>query len=66
MAVTQDGLSASSRKIIINEVLERLKTEIRFRKHRMTYEEIIFHQARALAHYLTGRKKTYNPFVGRY
>lgn len=66
LSVTQDRLSTSSRKIIINEVLERLKTEIRFRKHRMSYEDIIFHQSKALAHYLTGKKKIYNPFVGRY
>ncbi|NOZ68770.1 MAG: CRISPR-associated endonuclease Cas1 [Deferribacteres bacterium] len=66
MRLSQGELSSSTKKIIINEILGRLKTETRFRKHRMSIETIIFHQAKALADYLAGKKRMYNPFVGRY
>ncbi|RMD57334.1 MAG: CRISPR-associated endonuclease Cas1, partial [Nitrospirae bacterium] len=62
-----DGyLTTSSKQTIIREILERLKTETRFRRHRMTYEDIIFHQAKSLSAYLIGKKRSYKPFVWRY
>ncbi len=64
--LTKGYLSTSAKQIIIDEILKRLKTETRFRKHRMTFEEIIFHQAKALSDYLNDRKNIYNPFVWSY
>ncbi len=66
LRLSQGELSSSTKKVIINGVLGRLKSETRFRKHKMSPEGIIFHQAKALADYLADRKRMYNPFVGRY
>ncbi len=64
--LTQGELSASSKKVLVENIIERLKTETGFRKQKMTFDEIILHQAKALAEYLLDKKKSYNPFLGKY
>ncbi|MCX8027986.1 MAG: CRISPR-associated endonuclease Cas1 [Thermodesulfovibrionales bacterium] len=64
--LTDMGLSSASRQLIVDEVVERIKTETVFRSSKMTYEAIISHQAKALADYLKGEAPTYKPYIGRY
>ena len=64
---TADGLlSTSTRNTVLNTVINRLKTTIRFRGSKMTFEEIMLRQAKHLAEFLLDKRKTYNPFVGSY
>jgi CRISPR-associated protein Cas1 len=62
-----DGLlSTSTRNTVLNAVLTRLNTPTRFRGKKLTFEEIMFHQTKALAEFLLDKRNTYNPFVGTY
>ena len=59
-------LSTSTRNTVMNSIIERLKSPVRFRGSRLTFEEIMSHQAKQLAEFLVDKRKTYNPFVGTY
>ena len=58
-------LTIKTRKLIALNVQERLSSYTTWRGRRWKCEDIIFHQARLMMHYLNGEKK-YRPFIGRY
>ncbi len=64
--LTDEGISLESRKLIIQEIIERLKGDITFRGTKMNYEQIMAHQARAMIDFLTDKKVKYRPFIGKY
>jgi CRISPR/Cas system-associated endonuclease Cas1 len=63
----QGMLTQKSRNRIAMNVQERLNAYTIWRGKRWKCEDIIFHQARLIMHYLNlnGEKK-YRPFIGRY
>jgi len=58
-------LTHKSRNRISTNVQERLNAYATWKGRRWKCEDIIFHQARLVMHYLNGEKQ-YRPFIGRY
>ena len=58
-------LTMKTRKLIAQNVQERLNSYTTWRGRRWKGEDIIFHQARLIMHYLNNEKH-YRPFIGRY
>ncbi|KPA10619.1 cRISPR-associated endonuclease Cas1 [Candidatus Magnetomorum sp. HK-1] len=58
-------LTMKSRQLIALNVQERLSSYTTWRGRRWKCEDIIYHQARLIMHYLNDEKK-YRPFLGRY
>lgn len=58
-------LSKATRKKLIENVLERMATLVPYRGKKVTLDQVVQNQPKALAEALLGEKK-YRPFVGRY
>ena len=56
-------LSQKGRKKLINAVIERLNTIIRYRGKKLALKDIIMAQTREIAAYLLGHKKYFKPFI---
>lgn len=56
-------LSQPGRKKIIEAVIKRLNTEIKYKGKSLTLKEIILSQTREIAAFLLGHKKDFKPFV---
>lgn len=59
-------LNADGRKLVAGQVLERLNDQLTYRGRRLRWQDVIFHEARALAGYLLGRNHEYRPYVHRW
>lgn len=66
LSVDKKGfLTQNSRRLVVENVQERLGSYVRWRRKRIKCEEIIAHQARLLMHDIREEKR-YRPFIGRY
>jgi len=59
-------LDEKTRKVVAQKVVDRLNNMEQFRKREMRLNEIIQHQANALAAYLTETTKTYKPYMPKW
>lgn len=67
LAQESDGhLSLETRRHIAERVLHRLESKVRYERKRVTLLSVIQSQARHLATFLRGERKTYEPFVGEW
>jgi CRISPR-associated protein Cas1 len=55
-------MSDTARKLILNELLNKLEDQIRYNERNVKWTDLILSQARGVASYLRGESKTYNGF----
>ena len=61
-----DFLDIPTRRKLAQNILERLNTPIKFRKHEMSLAQIINYQGKSLASYLVGKIPRYKPYIGKW
>jgi CRISPR-associated protein Cas1 len=66
LTIINGQMDNKTRNIVVDKILARINSIEIFRGHEMRFGEIIQYQANSLAKYLTGKIKTYKPYIKKW
>lgn len=66
LEVSEGMLTDSTKRALIRAILERLNRYEKFRGEEITLDQIILKQARDIAAYIKGDKKTFKPYIAKW
>ena len=66
LTIIYGQMDNKTRNIVVDKILARINSIEIFRGHEMRFGEIIQYQANSLAKYLTGKIKTYKPYIKKW